>query len=68
MPTKFPLPKREIGDPPQTIGPVAMRTLDMEAMTASYCAFLGIDQHTGQPLSETVDEMSLFTTYGMEVP
>jgi aldehyde:ferredoxin oxidoreductase len=59
LPAQFPLPKRELGDPPQTIGPVKNRTLDMQAMASSYFSFLGIDPHTGLPLPETIQELEL---------
>jgi aldehyde:ferredoxin oxidoreductase len=59
LPAQFPLPKREIGDPPQVIGPVKNRTLDMEAMSASYFGFLGLDPHSGMPLPETLQELGL---------
>jgi aldehyde:ferredoxin oxidoreductase len=59
LPAQFPLPKREIGDPPQAIGPVKNRTLDMEAMAASYFDFLGLDPHSGRPLPGTVQELGL---------
>ena len=59
LPAQFPLPKRELGDPPQVIGPVKNRTLDMEAMAKNYFEFLGIDPHTGLPLPETVRELGL---------
>jgi aldehyde:ferredoxin oxidoreductase len=59
LPAMFPLPKRELGDPPQTIGPVANCTLDLESMAKTYFKFLGIDPHTGLPLQETVQELNL---------
>ncbi|MBM3151011.1 MAG: aldehyde ferredoxin oxidoreductase family protein [Chloroflexi bacterium] len=59
LPAQFPLPKRELGDPPQAIGPVRNRTLDMEAMAKNYFEFLGIDPRTGLPLSKTIEELRL---------
>jgi aldehyde:ferredoxin oxidoreductase len=59
LPAQFPLPKRELGDPPQAIGPMANRKLDMEAMAKTYFEFLGIDPQTGLPLPETVQELDL---------
>jgi aldehyde:ferredoxin oxidoreductase len=59
LPARFPLPKRELGIPPQTIGPVKNRTLDMEAMASSYFGYLGIDPRTGLPLPATVQELGL---------
>jgi aldehyde:ferredoxin oxidoreductase len=53
------LPKRELGIPPQTTGPLKNRTLDMEAMTTNYFEFLGIDPDTTLPLPETVQELDL---------
>ncbi|MCG2739869.1 MAG: aldehyde ferredoxin oxidoreductase family protein [Syntrophaceae bacterium] len=62
LPPQFTLPARERGDPPQAVGPVANRTLDMEAMAKGYFEFLGIDPQTGLPLSETVEELRLDAT------
>jgi aldehyde:ferredoxin oxidoreductase len=59
LPAQFTLPARERGDPPQPIGPVANRTLDMEAMAKAYFEFLGIDPQTGLPWPETVQELGL---------
>jgi len=64
LPAQFPLPGRERGDPPQTLGPVANRTLDMDAMSAGYFATLGLDPLTGLPLPETVKELGLETILG----
>lgn len=61
LPAQFPLPGRERGDPPQTLGPVANRTLDMDAMSAGYFATLGLDPLTGLPLPETAKELGLET-------
>jgi len=61
LPAQFPLPGRERGDPPQTLGPVANRTLDMEAMAAGYFAALGLDPLTGLPLPATAKELGLET-------
>jgi aldehyde:ferredoxin oxidoreductase len=59
LPPQFPLPKRELGDPPQSLGPVKNRTLDVEAMARHYFDFLGIDPSTGLPLPETQRELDL---------
>jgi aldehyde:ferredoxin oxidoreductase len=59
LPPQFALPARERGDPPQSGGPVANRTLDMEAIAKSYFEFLGIDAKTGLPLPETALELGL---------
>jgi aldehyde:ferredoxin oxidoreductase len=59
LPSQFPLSKRELGDPPQAVGPVRDRTLDMAAMTGSYFAFLGLDPQTGLPLPQTAAELGL---------
>ena len=61
LPVQFPLPGRERGDPPQAAGPVANRTLDMDAMAAGYFATLGLDPLTGLPLPETAKELGLET-------
>jgi aldehyde:ferredoxin oxidoreductase len=57
MPAILPLPKRELGDPPQNSGPVANRMLDMEAMAAGYFSTLGLDPITGMPLKKTIEEL-----------
>ena len=59
LPAQFPLPNRELGDPPQDSGPVKNRTLDMESMADGYFTFLGIDPLSGFPLPETLREMNL---------
>ncbi len=59
LPAQFTLPARERGDPPASIGPLANRTLDMEAMANSYFNFLGIDPETGLPTPETARELGL---------
>jgi len=59
LPSQFPLPKRELGDPPQAAGPVRDRTLDMDAMTRNYFEFLGIDPQSGIPLEATIKELAL---------
>ena len=59
LPPQFPLPKRELGDPPQAAGPVRDRTLDMGAMARNYFEFLGIDPQSGIPLEATIEELAL---------
>jgi aldehyde:ferredoxin oxidoreductase len=59
LPAQFHLPKRELGDPPQAVGPVRDRTLDMGAMAGSYFAFLGLDPQTGLPQPQTAIELGL---------
>ncbi len=59
LPPVFPLPRRERADPPQTIGPVRNRTLDMEAMVQAYFASLGLDADTALPLPQTARELGL---------
>ncbi len=59
LPTQFPLPARERGDPPQPIGPLAKRTVDTETMAAGYFAALGLDPATGWPCPETIKELEL---------
>lgn len=62
LPARFPLPAREVGDPPQEAGPLRGLRLDMDAMVESYFAFLGLDPHSGLPLPETAGEL------GLEIP
>jgi aldehyde:ferredoxin oxidoreductase len=59
MPARFELPARERGEPPQPIGPLAHKTLDMDSMAAGYFDFLGIDPKTGLPSEEVVIELGL---------
>ena len=59
LPAQFPLPARERGDPPQRIGPVANRTLDMEAMAERYFAFLEIEPSTGFPMPGMAIELGI---------
>jgi aldehyde:ferredoxin oxidoreductase len=61
LPARFELPARERGEPPQSIGPLARQTLDMDSMAAGYFDFLGIHPQTGFPLVETVKELDLGT-------
>ncbi len=59
LPAQFPLPKRELGDPPQAIGPVANRMLDVEAMARNYFEFLGVNPNSGLPLPETIEDLEI---------
>lgn len=59
MPSQFILPARERGAPPQTMGPLAHRTLDMDSMAKAYFKFMGVDEKTGFPESETAKSMGL---------
>jgi aldehyde:ferredoxin oxidoreductase len=59
LPPQFSLPARELGQPPQDTGPLAGRTLDMEAVAGSYFNFLGLDPSTGLPLPATAAELKL---------
>ncbi len=62
LPSSSPLPKRELGEPPQDYGPLRGLSLDMAAMAKSYFAFLGLDPHSGLPLPETAH------TLGLDIP
>lgn len=59
LPAVLTLPGREVGHPPQKSGPVANRTLDMQAMAAGYFSTLGLDFNTGMPLQKTIEELGL---------
>lgn len=59
LPTVFGLPGRERGDPPQPMGPLRDRTLDVEAMARGYFDTMGLDPATGWPLEHTARELSL---------
>ncbi len=59
LPARFALPRRERGEPPQEAGPLRGQQLDMEAMAASYFAFLGLDARSGLPLPATARELGL---------
>jgi aldehyde:ferredoxin oxidoreductase len=60
LPPQFTLPARERGDPPQSSGPVANRTLDMAAMANAYFGFMGIDPTSGLPTPATSRDLHLF--------
>jgi len=55
LPMHFPLPARELGKPPQEVGPVAGVTLDLEAMVANYFAAIGLDMAAKWPWPELSD-------------
>ena len=59
LPAMFPLPRRELGLPPQDAGPLEGRSLDLGAMAGSYFTFLGLDPSSGLPLPQTVRELGL---------
>jgi aldehyde:ferredoxin oxidoreductase len=59
LPPVFDLPAREVGNPPQSAGPVANVTLDMNAMISGYLGTLGIDLASGFPLPETARELGI---------
>jgi aldehyde:ferredoxin oxidoreductase len=59
LPPRFDLPGRETGHPPESVGPLAKRTLDVDAMAQSYFEFLGLDAQSGLPLPATVHELGL---------
>jgi aldehyde:ferredoxin oxidoreductase len=59
LPPRFPLPRRERGEPPRSSGPTAGITLDMDAITSSYFDTLGLDPLTGLPLPETARRLGL---------
>ena len=55
LPMHFPLPARELGKPPQEVGPLAGVTLDLEAMVANYFAAIGLDMAAKWPWPELSD-------------
>ncbi len=59
LPSQFPLPGRERGEPPQEAGPQRGLRLDLESMAQTYFSFLGLDPHSGLPLPETARELGL---------
>jgi aldehyde:ferredoxin oxidoreductase len=59
LPSHFPLPARERGDPPPSSGPATGFTLDMDSISASYFDTLGLDPKTGLPLPDTVRRLGL---------
>ena len=58
-PSKFILPTRERGVPPQSMGPLANRSLDMDSMAKAYFKFMGVDEKTGFPEAETAKSLGL---------
>lgn len=59
LPPSRPLPDRETGQPPQPMGPLRDRTLDMLAMARGYSSQLGIDSQSGLASPETAVELGL---------
>jgi aldehyde:ferredoxin oxidoreductase len=59
LPARFPLPARERGEPPQSAGPTAGVTLDMEAIAGGYFDTLGLDPLDGLPLPATARRLDL---------
>lgn len=59
LPPSRPLPARETGEPPQAVGPLRDRMLDMPAMARGYFSVLGIDPRSGLALPETAAELDL---------
>ncbi len=55
LPMHFPLPARELGKPPQEVGPVAGVTVDLETMVANYFATIGLDLAAEWPWPELSD-------------
>jgi aldehyde:ferredoxin oxidoreductase len=58
-PADVKLPRRMAGDPPQTEGPVAGITLDMDSLAQEYRQAMGWDPDSGQPERKTLEKLGL---------
>jgi aldehyde:ferredoxin oxidoreductase len=58
-PRSFVIPPRLKGEPPLKKGPLAGRTVPLEAMIRNYWKALGWDGETGAPTSETLATLGL---------
>ena len=58
-PSDVRLPKRMAGDPPQTEGPVAGVTLDVDNLAREYRQAMGWDPDSGQPEGKTLEKLGL---------
>jgi len=59
VPTDVQLPKRMLGHPPQTEGPVAGVTLDVDSLAREYRQAMGWDPESGRPDDETLKKLGL---------
>jgi aldehyde:ferredoxin oxidoreductase len=58
-PSDVKLPKRMAGNPPQTEGPVASITLDMDSLAQEYRQAMGWDPQNGKPEENTLKKLGL---------
>jgi len=58
-PADVKLPRRMAGDPPQSEGPVAGVTLDIDSLTREYRQAMGWDPESGQPERKTLEKLGL---------
>jgi len=58
-PADVKLPRRMAGDPPQSEGPVAGVTLDIDSLTREYRQAMGWDPDSGQPERKTLEKLGL---------
>ena len=50
---------RGLGKPPQTLGPLKGKSVDIESLEATYYRFLGFDPATGGPTPQTLQELEI---------
>jgi aldehyde:ferredoxin oxidoreductase len=50
---------RALGQPPQSIGPLKGKSVDLESMEATYYRILGFDKATGGPTPQTLQELEI---------
>jgi aldehyde:ferredoxin oxidoreductase len=53
------LHQRGLGKPPQTIGPLKGKSVDIESLEAIYYRILGFDTATGGPTPQTLQELEI---------
>ena len=50
---------RGLGKPPQTVGPLKGKSVDIDSLEATYYRFLGFDPATGGPTPQTLQELEI---------
>jgi aldehyde:ferredoxin oxidoreductase len=63
-PAKFDVPKRMLGVPPLTAGPLKDVRLDKETQDREYLEAMGWDTKTAAPKAETIEKLGLSATVG----
>ena len=59
QPADVKLPDRMVGRPPQTEGPVAGVTLDVDSLAREYRQAMGWDSDSGKPRNSVLEDLGL---------